>query len=483
VDLYFTKMEGWSLPDGTAVTPEAFRAAGLVDGLPFFLRADGTADEVVNSFFRELAVNTTSRNTWTAYARDMAAFFRFLDEALGMADWRKTTWDHLLSYKSIRRPRELEGEFAITAKSWNRAVGALEVFFDFATESGAIPASPMRYRQRNNPGPSDAPAYVRLSSHRNRLKDAAETKEVRYVSLQDYHFFREVGLRGRMPDGNGSYVEDPGFQGTTSFRNVAVADFIVSTGARIGEASSLLTWEIPPRRAGKQVIIQLADAVCKYRKGRKLFVPGPVFDQLVDYRDTERDVAESRARGDEDRYSGISAPVRAVRGDTQGRYRLVGEGQRTLNNTPISRRKRLLEVSPDGSARPLWLWLAENGSPLSVKSWEEIFATACERCRHFGREIHVTPHMLRHTYAVHMLMAMVSERIRQEQVPVGVNKDVYRRIAADPLRLLSIRLGHASLAPTWVYLDFLDEVRDVADAATEEMGWLVMGQDEQAQAP
>jgi site-specific recombinase XerC len=49
------------------------------------------------------------------------------------------------------------------------------------------------------------------------------------------------------------------------------------------------------------------------------------------------------------------------------------------------------------------LWLTEGGLPMPMAAWEAVFMRASARCRRFGLDIDVTPHMLRHTFAVHML--------------------------------------------------------------------------------
>jgi integrase len=52
---------------------------------------------------------------------------------------------------------------------------------------------------------------------------------------------------------------------------------------------------------------------------------------------------------------------------------------------------------------PLALWLTEGGLPMPMAAWEAVFRRASARCRSFGIDIDVTPHMLRHTFAVHLL--------------------------------------------------------------------------------
>jgi integrase len=58
------------------------------------------------------------------------------------------------------------------------------------------------------------------------------------------------------------------------------------------------------------------------------------------------------------------------------------------------------------------LWLTEGGLPMPMAAWEAVFMRASARCRRFGLDIDVTPHMLRHTFAVHMLTLRCASRWR-----------------------------------------------------------------------
>jgi hypothetical protein len=67
---------------------------------------------------------------------------------------------------------------------------------------------------------------------------------------------------------------------------------------------------------------------------------------------------------------------------------------------------------------------------------------ASARCRRFGLDIDVTPHMLRHTFAVHMLTLLLREQMAwllEERA--GRMSPAYRRLIGDPLLKLQRLMG------------------------------------------
>jgi len=129
-------------------------------------------------------------------------------------------------------------------------------------------------------------------------------------------------------------------------------------------------------------------------------------------------------------------------------------------------RGRLVLVGTDGMpAEPAALWLADNGAPMRPAGWEAAFLRGDARCRTRGLDLHVTPHMLRHTFAVHMLSLLI-----QTQIGSVIDRDehhgaAYRRVIGDPLQKLQRLLGHSSITSTYIYLDSLEESRALVDAA------------------
>jgi site-specific recombinase XerC len=129
-------------------------------------------------------------------------------------------------------------------------------------------------------------------------------------------------------------------------------------------------------------------------------------------------------------------------------------------------RARLVILGPDGKpAEPAALWLADNGAPMRPATWEASFLRADARCRARGLDLHVTPHMLRHTFAVHMLSLLIQAQIGAAMTGREQHGAAYRRVIGDPLQKLQRLLGHSSITSTYIYLDSLEESRALVDAA------------------
>jgi site-specific recombinase XerD len=124
-------------------------------------------------------------------------------------------------------------------------------------------------------------------------------------------------------------------------------------------------------------------------------------------------------------------------------------------------------VGVSGAAQHAVLWLTEGGQPVPSATWEAAFRRACARCRRFGIEIDVTPHTLRHAFAVNMLSMLIREQIATVFDPQDRHGAGYRRILGDPLQKLQHLLGHASVTSTYIYLDSLAEAQELVEAAVD----------------
>jgi site-specific recombinase XerD len=445
--------------------------------MPFILASDGSYDLQLNRFLRELPHNgVRSWHSWKSYALDLLTWCRFLQERRDTTLWKATRAD-LIVYHQARRGAlaPLSSDLAfdppitapISAASWNRAVATLDKFYQWAHDEGYVHILPFTYREA-----------VRINRHHTvtiqqntALERAAHSQEMKFLTMDAYLFFRDVGLRGRLPNG----AEDSAFCGRNGERNAAFAELLVTTGLRLTEANSLVLPELPELRVPmpKGAPFQLASSTAKGQKGRKIYVPTRIVRQILSYCEIERAnaIARGHQRGVYERWP---HPLRVRTASRRTWTVEVGDG---TTSVPISRlapqaRRSALLMNADGTIHaPMSLWLTEQGMPMTTDTWEAIFAQASARCCRLGYNLYVTPHMLRHTFAVHMLAQLIRAQIGAlfERPPGETDQraDAYRRLAGDPLRTLQKLLGHATITSTYIYLDNVLEAQAVIDDALD----------------
>ncbi|WP_208991477.1 tyrosine-type recombinase/integrase [Pannonibacter phragmitetus] len=459
--LYFTDLDTISRPlflDDLAVSLapgalDAVERTGLIHGMPFILMDDGSYDLALNRFFRACpAMGARSPNTWRSYARDILVWARFLVERRG----GKTVWqagrDDVLAFHRARRLSA--APYRISAASWNRSVAALDKLYRWAVEEGIIAISPFSYGATlRRAGGSRAVLAVTTNRARER---AARRHDTRYIDLGRYLLFREVGLCGRLPDGS----EDATWRGRNGERNALFAELLVTTGLRLTEAGSLLLSELPRLTdpESRSVPFDLPGPIAKGGRPRRIRVPRRVLRLIGDYVDLERTVSAARSE------PSVSDPLWLMLEDGKA---TDAAGKRVrLDRLTLGERRRVLVGTP-GQAQHALLWLTEGGKPVPSATWEAAFRRACTRCRRFGIEVEVTPHTLRHTFAVNMLSMLIREQIGSVFDPQDQHGAAYRRILGDPLQKLQHLLGHASITSTYIYLDSLAEAQELVEAAAD----------------
>jgi site-specific recombinase XerD len=368
-----------------------------------------------------------------------------------------------------------EPPFRISASSWNRMIAALDKLYRWAVDEKILAAAPFTYRQLwSRASTSGAVIAMAVSCAK---ESGARKGDMRFLDMPRYLAFREIGLRGRLPDGR----EDPTWRGRNGERNALFTELLITTGLRLQEASSLLLSELPTLdtcvdTTARSLPFRLAAATAKGSRGRDIRMPTRLIGQLHDYVRIERDNALGRVRRSDRIRRRSPIPVvgcehRAVR---------VSDGDRALkvsvDQLTPSERTRLVDAA---TGAPLALWLTEDGEPMPMASWEAVFGRASERCRRFGfDDMHVTPHMLRHSFAVHMLTLLLREQVvwvvSERSQYLG---SAYRRMIGDPLLKLQRLMGHSRIESTYIYLDHLADSQEIVDAAAGNLGLDVTSKD------
>jgi site-specific recombinase XerD len=449
------------LGDGVAVG--VLQRAGVRDGQPFVLGPDGSYDVALNRFFRELGGwGVRAANSVSAYARDVMLFCRFLDTSRG----GKTIWEcdggDLRAYKAVRL--HTAGDHQVSVATWRRSIAALDKWVVWALHEGLLAVEPFRYVDKTVLTPQGL-RQVRV----NALQEPdGQAEPIRFVAFTDYLLWRDVGLRGQLPDGR----VDPSWRGRHGERNAMFADLLIHTGMRLGEAASLLVAEIPPLSGGRGLgDVRLAAAVTKRSKARTVFVNRRTLADLHRYIDIERDEVVTRTRRD----GGYAQLGEAVLVGRTGRVALTfAEGGRSwpFSRIGVAERGRLMAVSGAGEpAGPLALWVGDDGTPLTFSTWQSVFHRANQRCARFDLDIRISPHTLRHSFAVHMLGLLLRQTVRA----LGAEADrrltgaqVKRLLIGNPMRKLQLLLGHSQESTVYTYLDVLDEAQEIVLSALEE---------------
>ena len=202
--------------------------------------------------------------------------------------WREATREDRIAYKKWRL---FDPKGPMNAhSSWDREVASANRFFRWAVEEGHLPASPIATRAeyyRDRQGRMVVRDIPRETSHRG------PRNEVRWFTPAMYRTWRDVGIRGYLPDGQ----EDSSFRGRWASRDAAYTDLMIRTGLRNSEQSSLSMYELPERVAGiSNFRTILPSSIAKGGSGRAIYIPGTVLEDVWDYVEMERADAIAYAR-------------------------------------------------------------------------------------------------------------------------------------------------------------------------------------------
>jgi integrase len=173
-------------------------------------------------------------------------------------------------------------------------IAALDKLYRWAVDEKIIAATPFTYRQLwSRASTSGSVMVVAVNCAK---ESGARNGDMRFLDLPRYPVFREVGLRGRLPDGQA----DPTWRGRNGERNALFAELLITTGLRLQEASSLLLTELPEQDtrhdpAARSLAFRLAAATAKGSRSRDIRMPIRIIRQLRGYARIERENALARA--------------------------------------------------------------------------------------------------------------------------------------------------------------------------------------------
>jgi len=425
------------------VARDAMANADVPELTPICLTEELDVDREVTAFCIRIRRTRFSALTAMSYGFDVEVFARYL-KTVGRTLSTATTND----FFNYRRQR-LEGpiNLRLSPPSWNRAVEALvEVKKLFKL---------------------DLPDVTRRALRASDGRD----DQITMVSYDDYLLFRNEGLAGPRE----------------TQRNRAFSEFAVTTGLRCNEIGHLLLIELPALSTFgdlKSKELRIPGVIAKRGKSRTVYYSKRVSRDYV-----ERYIAEDRAdrayrmiqRTFPNRRYSLSELRRYstyifFERNKSGTLRIIA-GEAPEGVIPVSKlsqeeRRKLIEVVPRGPTHFEVvnigsLWLTDRGTQPTSQSWRAVFKSACEGLTNsLGEELHIRPHTLRHTYAVHYLNLMLQGYITlaiRRRGDLSPEAESARRLIGYPLRHLQLRLGHSDINQTLKYSRYLDENRAMID--------------------
>lgn len=434
---------GRSLPEGQRVEDSSGaalvlreRSAGLAPGQPFLLRPDGAADADVLAFFASATYKLLSEQTQLSYAKDLRLVLSFL-ESQGRS-WRTATSSDLLDFEYWRR-RDPDNEHRVSGAKFSREIAACKKFFAWQHKRGAIASDP-----------ADEVASAGGAGSRSLRPRDARPVRVKWLTPGAYRQWRDVGLAGRLPDG----AADRAWRGRNDGRNLAFANLLWSSGLRLREAGTLLVQELPAVDSPGEFLRARVGAGVAKGRGRDFWMSAPARRQLGAYVLSTRAEAVSRARR-EGRYEDLPARQVVVGQDRSGlRVRdRGGQVRRTTLDQLDWRERASLFVQEEEGLAPAMLFLGDSGLPMRYESWEAVFSTANRRCARLGVPVSCYPHMLRHSFALRMLVTLLHAFDRRMGLTPEERRD-YRMLFGDPWTLVQTLLGHTNPQTTRdIYLE------------------------------
>ncbi|MBO2466248.1 site-specific integrase [Actinomadura violacea] len=455
-------------------------AVGIRAGDPIFLSPDHRVDPLLALYGQSRRFRQYTAETKRNYATDIALLLTAL--------WRRgKTWldatpKDLEDYEDWRRLAAANPN-RIGGSKWNRELAAFTSLYSWAKKAGYLTHSPVVMKQVLG----RSGEFVSVPEQR---AQDARLSNVHWLTPRTWRRWIDVGLRGHTREG----VPEPGWVGRLEDRNVAFTRTLVSSGLRLLEGASLLTFEVPQRRlgGGRYYRGKVAAQVTRSKKQRTFYVASDAVGDVEAYVESSRAWAVRRAQR-AGRYERLPE-MRLVTGVGRGhrpkvRWRDLdgAPGERELDKLTWQERTLLFTEGPHGP-EPLWLWLNEEGLPFLPHSWEGVFRTANQRCervltppKRLGMDPHkvyapyATPHSGRHSFALYMLVVLNYLMDERFGLSPEERRD-FRLLYGDPWFMVQNLLGHASRDTTIKHY-----LAPVADLQLRAM--LATADDDPAEAP
>lgn len=393
---------------------------------------DGDPVEEINDFLRHAPIALSSIRK---YAGDLAGLARWA-RSRGLTVLSLAEADLLAYRRAMTDPAPSSDRSPVSASRWNDLVAVFSTFYRWNVAGGKIARSPI-------PRWPDANGRVRLRVA------TVEEPQVRFLTADEIRVLRSHGFVGD--------------------RERLFFDLVLCSGARRAEMARACWVDLPA--AGGSRGFESMWVLGKGAKARPVDLPRLVFGEMVSYRlgDREDVVLAHQARYERGVRDGDLVEYRlAAKRDRQGRVLLV-RGRERRPTVGFGRAEDLARVvvrREDAMLDPAALFVgSRHGRMLGVRHWNAAFDAAERRCAGIdGAPLRVTPHMLRHSFAVHLLAALLS-------AAAASGSSATLELIEHPLKTVQRALGHASPATTYrFYIDAAQRCEGHVYRALDEMG-------------
>ncbi|WP_063271559.1 site-specific integrase [Amycolatopsis keratiniphila] len=395
----------------------------------------------MSEFFRRSRFATRARGTQESYVLDYRLLFTFLWQR--DRNWDEIRAEDLEDYEYWRR-RDRNNPGRIGGSKWGRELAAFRLLYDWAVSRHHMTGSPVVLRTKQLPDGSSI-----------KVPELAPTDtrsyNVKWLTPRAYRVWRDVGLRGYTADG----LPDETWRGRNDGRDAAFADLLISSGLRRREAGSLLLTELPDTTVTQQYYAAHVATATAKRSDRYFYVSRSALKAIDAYRVSTRAEVVARAQRS-GVYDALPARwlVRSI--NNRGSVQWVDEqgrpGKATLDDLDdLDRRK--LYIEGEHGIEPMAIWLTETGLPMRYRSWNRVFGLANARCKAQGLKVFCSPHMLRHSFALQMVISLHYAMDRRLGLTAAERK-YYETVYGNVWSLVKDLLGHASEETTKaVYLE------------------------------
>lgn len=233
-------------------------------------------------------------------------------------------------------------------------------------------------------------------------------------------------------------------------REPLFSDLAVESGARRSEVNRLSWIGLPDRHPGRNPCEVWV--VGKGFKERQVFVSWHTLQSVLSYRLGRRaDAVEAGQPHLERKLRAgelVACQVRQPDRHRRPQVELAGGRRRALVDLGDDVLGRLVVRQEDGMLDPAALFVSTRCAHMLAPShWNRMFSVANERAHQLNPSFpKVTPHLLRHSFAVHLLSALL-QRLK------ATDRSVSEQVLEEPRLFIARVLGHSDPATTLVYLE------------------------------